>query len=52
MTKHRWVRPKDKKVEQVEVPFTRYCMFPENMRFPDKPVKFMTIDEFIKESED
>lgn len=52
MKRHKWIRPKDKKVEKTEAPFTRYCIFSENMSFPDKPVRFMTIDEFIKESED
>ena len=52
MKNYKWVRPKEKKVDGVKVPFTKYCLFPKDTKMPNKPVRFMTINEFIRESED
>ena len=41
MRRHKWVRPKEKKVKGVK-----------NKKYLNKPVKCVIIDEFIRESEE
>ena len=53
MKRHKWVRPKEKKEKGIEVPFT-CCgyLISKGTSVPDNHVRFMTIDEFIRESKD